>query len=53
MIAGILASVHDLATEASTASPERREWIRGELDGLSAIVESHFGYEERPRCWPL
>jgi hypothetical protein len=29
------------------APPERRVAIRRELDGLAAIMESHFGYEER------
>jgi hypothetical protein len=47
VIAGILASVRDLAREAAAAAPEHREAIRGELDGLAAIVESHFRYEER------
>ena len=47
MIAGILATVRGLADEATRAAPERRQEIRGELGGLAAIVESHFGYEER------
>lgn len=47
MIASILVSVRDLASEATEATPERREIIRRELDGLAAIMESHFGYEER------
>jgi hemerythrin-like domain-containing protein len=47
MIAGILATVRDLASEAARATPERREAIRRELNGLAAIMESHFGYEER------
>ena len=47
LIAGILASVRDLAREAAQAGPGRREAIRRELDGLAAIMESHFGYEER------
>jgi hypothetical protein len=46
-IAGILASVRRLAREAHGAAGERREAIRRELDGLAAIMESHFGYEER------
>lgn len=47
MIAGILASVGDLAREATGAAPGRREVIGRELGGLAAIMESHFGYEER------
>jgi hypothetical protein len=47
MIAGILASVGDLAREAAGATPGRREVIGRELGGLAAIMESHFGYEER------
>jgi hemerythrin HHE cation binding domain-containing protein len=47
MIAGILATVRDLAHEAPGVTPERREVIRREFGGLAAIMESHFGYEER------
>ena len=47
MITGILTTVRDLAHEAAGATPERLEAIRRELDGLAAIMESHFGYEER------
>ncbi len=47
MIAAILASVRDLATEVGGATTERRKAIGREFDGLAAIVESHFGYEER------
>ncbi|MDR0342597.1 MAG: hemerythrin domain-containing protein [Nocardiopsaceae bacterium] len=47
LVAGILASVRHLAREAAQAGPGRREAIGRELDGLAAIMESHFGYEER------
>lgn len=47
MITGILTAVRDLAHEAAGSTPERLEAIRRELDGLAAIMESHFGYEER------
>ena len=47
MIAGILASVGDLAREAAGPTPGRREVIGRELGGPAAIMESHFGYEER------
>ena len=47
MIAGILAAIRDRAAQAARATPERRQEIRRELGGLAAIMESHFGYEER------
>jgi len=47
MIASILGSIRNLAHEATGTTPERRELIRRELDGLGAILESHFRYEER------
>lgn len=46
LIAGILAAVRRLAGEAA-AAPDRRPVIMRELAGLAAIMESHFGYEER------
>ena len=47
LIGGILTAVRGLAVEATEATSERRDAISGELDGLGAIVESHFRYEER------
>lgn len=47
LVAGILASVRDLVRPAAVAAPERQEMIRRELDGLAAIMESHFRFEER------
>jgi hemerythrin HHE cation binding domain-containing protein len=47
LISGILARVEGLAAEAATASPQRQQAIDRELGGLAAIMESHFGYEER------
>jgi hypothetical protein len=47
LIAGILATLRDLASEAAGAPPGRRQVIGRELAGLAAIMESHFGYEER------
>ena len=47
LIAGLLVAVRDLAEEAAGAPEERRLAIRRELGGLAAIMESHFGYEER------
>ncbi len=49
MIAWILSRIADLA--ATAAATESRgpalDAISGELDGLAAIVESHFAFEER------
>lgn len=42
MIAWILSRVAELAT-----SPDPSSAINGELDGLAAIMESHFAFEER------
>ncbi len=47
MIADILATVRGLADEAARATAQRRQVIGRELGGLAAIMESHFGYEER------
>ncbi|MEV6847604.1 hemerythrin domain-containing protein [Actinoplanes sp. NPDC051411] len=45
MIASILARVAELAGRAATAESGERAAI--ELDGLAAIMENHFRYEER------
>jgi hypothetical protein len=42
LVAGILQQVRDLL-----AVPPGPETLRRELDGLTAILESHFGFEER------
>lgn len=47
LIATILERVKALVDEAPGADTARREAIGGELDGLSAIMESHFRFEER------
>jgi hemerythrin-like domain-containing protein len=47
MIAGMLATLRALATEAAEAPPGRQEVIERELAGLAAIMDSHFRYEER------
>jgi iron-sulfur cluster repair protein YtfE (RIC family) len=47
MIAAILARVRDLADQAAQSPGAGIEAIGRELDGLAAIMESHFGYEER------
>lgn len=46
-IATILLRVRALATQAKTMPAENLPRLRRELDGLAAIAESHFGYEER------
>ncbi len=47
MIATILAQVSELADRAAESGGDVLEPIGRELDGLAAIMESHFGYEER------
>jgi hypothetical protein len=46
-IAAILLQVQALATQAKTTPADSLPALRRELDGLAAIAESHFGYEER------
>jgi hypothetical protein len=47
MIASILSRVAELTGHAAGSDGPVSEAIRGELDGLAAIMESHFAYEER------
>lgn len=47
MIAPILSRVAELANAASESHAPNLEAISRELDGLTAIMESHFNYEER------
>ena len=47
LIAAIVRQVQALAEQAPTAPAENRPRLRRELDGLTAITESHFRYEER------
>jgi hypothetical protein len=46
-IAAILLRVQALADQAMTAPAQGLAGLRRELDGLAAIAESHFRYEER------
>jgi hypothetical protein len=46
-IAAILVQVRTLATQAKTTPADSLPGLGRELDGLAAIAESHFGYEER------
>ncbi|GAB7188742.1 hypothetical protein ATKI12_8573 [Kitasatospora sp. Ki12] len=46
-IAAILTRVRDLAEQAAAAPGTDLEAVGRELDGLAAIMDSHFGYEER------
>lgn len=45
MISGIVERVDDLST--ALAAGKDTAGLLGELDGLTAILESHFGFEER------
>ncbi|MFF7455608.1 hemerythrin domain-containing protein [Kitasatospora sp. NPDC008115] len=52
LISSILARVRELALGADGSpgaehDPVRQELVRRELDGLAAIMDSHFRYEER------
>ncbi len=47
MIASILSRVSELADRAAQSGGPALEAIGRELDGLAAIMESHFSYEER------
>ncbi|MFJ6381114.1 hemerythrin domain-containing protein [Kitasatospora sp. NPDC092039] len=47
LITHILARVRHLADQAATTPGADLQAIGGELDGLAAIMDSHFGYEER------
>jgi hypothetical protein len=47
MIASILSRVVELADHATTSRGPALAAIGRELDGLAAIMESHFNYEER------
>lgn len=47
MIGSILGRIQALVDEAGIASTDRRAAISRELDGLAAIMDSHFAYEER------
>ncbi|MFI9366286.1 hemerythrin domain-containing protein [Kitasatospora sp. NPDC053057] len=46
-IAAILTRVRELAEQGAEKEGADLEVIGRELDGLAAIMESHFGYEER------
>jgi iron-sulfur cluster repair protein YtfE (RIC family) len=48
MIGSLLTRLRELADTAATLpDPTQQEAIRREIDGLAAIMESHFRYEER------
>ncbi|GAV43944.1 hemerythrin domain-containing protein [Streptomyces acidiscabies] len=47
LIASILSRVRELADSATASHGPDLEAIGRELDGLAAIMESHFSYEER------
>ncbi|MFJ6196244.1 hemerythrin domain-containing protein [Micromonospora sp. NPDC092111] len=47
MVDAIVRRIEELVAEPPTGDPAATERVRGELDGLGAILESHFGFEER------
>ncbi|WP_433343704.1 hemerythrin domain-containing protein [Micromonospora sp. CA-111912] len=47
MIDGIVRRVEELAAGPPAADPAIAARVLAELDGLTAIIESHFGFEER------
>ncbi|MEU3076300.1 hemerythrin domain-containing protein [Streptomyces laurentii] len=47
LISSLLSRVGELADRAAESYGPDLRAIGGELDGLAAIMESHFGYEER------
>ncbi|MFD0660693.1 hemerythrin domain-containing protein [Thermocatellispora tengchongensis] len=48
IVTGILRAIEDLlAGLGSNPAPEEVRRVRGELDGLSALLDSHFLYEEK------
>src|SRR5262245_1494380 len=47
MIASILLRVAELADQAANSRGARWDAIGRELDGLTAVMDSHFNYEER------
>jgi hypothetical protein len=48
VVAGMLDRIEALAVELGGAvTPERAGVLCGELDGLAAVLETHFRYEER------
>lgn len=50
LVSGILRRLVELVEglgEGAGADTQEAQRVRSELDGLTAIVESHFGYEER------
>jgi hemerythrin-like domain-containing protein len=48
VVAGLLRSIEDLVGGLGPhPDADEAQRVRGELDGLIALLESHFGYEER------
>ncbi|MFL6056536.1 MAG: hemerythrin domain-containing protein [Actinoallomurus sp.] len=48
IVAGIMRDLQDLLGGLrADLDPAERQRVRAELDGLAALLESHFGYEER------
>jgi len=47
LVASMLARITELADDAARSHGPALEAIGRELDGLAALMESHFAYEER------
>ena len=47
LVAGILRQIRDLLAGAAPGAPREPARLGRELDGLTAILESHFSFEER------
>ncbi|MCO6004087.1 hemerythrin domain-containing protein [Actinoallomurus purpureus] len=48
IVAGIMRALQDLLVGLTVdPDPAGRRRVRAELDGLAALLESHFGYEEK------
>lgn len=47
MVDVLLDQLRELADSLGPDDAARVRWVQGEVDGLSAIVESHFRFEER------
>jgi hypothetical protein len=48
MVAGMLRTLEELLSGLpAQADPADAQRLRGELDGLMALLESHFTYEEK------
>jgi hemerythrin-like domain-containing protein len=47
IVAKILRNINALGVVRDNSDPDAAKQVRDELEGLTALLESHFGYEER------